>query len=131
MRYHWGLGVGHAYSHDRDVLLQKYSTTSSTCEADGPEEEDTSGSSAPSQADNVSGDAGGSEKQNELERNERLHVSEPEDESSANARAVNDEADASGDSSSDSESGSSDSSDDREDFNNEERLELYHTYSPK
>ncbi|KJA26291.1 hypothetical protein HYPSUDRAFT_133110, partial [Hypholoma sublateritium FD-334 SS-4] len=150
MRYHWGLGVGHTYSHGRDVLLQKDSTTSSTSEADGPDEEDPSGSSAPIQADNVSGDAGGSEKENELEINKRLHrgVSEPEDvddaagatnghiqevqsasDSNANARVVSDEADASGDS--DSESGSSNSSDDREDFDNDEDLELYHTYNSK
>lgn len=139
MRYHWGLGVGHAYSHDRDVLSQKYSTT-------GPEE-DPSGSST--QADDVSGDAAGAnEKQNES--NERLQISEPEPEDAgdvdvnngrteesesdlANAKtrenAANDELESDGD----SESVSSDSSNDcdREDFNNEEQLELYHTYNPE
>ena len=34
MRYHWGLGVGHTYSHHRDVRSQQYS---SPIIAEGPE----------------------------------------------------------------------------------------------
>lgn len=91
MRYHWGLGIGHTYSHDRDVRSQKYSTASSTCEADGhdgPEEEDRSDSST--QADKLKNSGGTCDKgkQNESTSDVRLQVSEPEPEDSTGESVV-------------------------------------------
>lgn len=82
MRYHWGLGVGHTYSHGRDVHSQKYSTVSSTCEAGGLEEDSEGLPDSSTQAVNISGGEGNN-KQNELESNERavtvqLSLAEPE-----------------------------------------------------
>lgn len=39
MRYHWGLGIGHKYSHGRDTNSQQNSTTASDDNSDQEEDE--------------------------------------------------------------------------------------------
>ncbi len=33
MRYHWGLGIGHKYSHDQEIYSQKYSAAPPSSDA--------------------------------------------------------------------------------------------------
>lgn len=66
MRYHWGLGIGHTYSHGRDVYSQQGPTTS-----------DLSDSSV--QAFDASRGAGDGEKQNDSDEHLPVKASEPQD----------------------------------------------------
>lgn len=117
MRYHWGLGIGHTYSHSRNVDCQQLSADSPN-EADGVEEEDHS--DTPTEAIDISGGAA-AEKPNEDDK--CLQDSEPEDMGDADVdSAVSSDSDAST-----SNDGSSYDSDE----DDEERLELYHTYQRK
>lgn len=143
MRYHWGLGIGHTYSHSQDAYPQQYSMASnSPNEADSTEEEDPS--DAPNQTSNVSGGAGAEkpdEDNDQLQDSEvatqALDISggpgaEKPNEGRLQDLAPEDADDEDVDSAGSSDAGTSDDgSAYGSDAEDEERLELYHMYHGK
>lgn len=132
MRYHWGLGIGHTYSHSRDIPSQQYPAPLFDKNLEAAEEVPCeSGNSAPAAVDTSAGDENDNvpepndqdpEDPGDQEDQEDQEDQDPEDREDQEGQDLDcDSAEAGCDASDDSDGDYSDR-DDRE------LLELHETY---
>lgn len=119
MRYHWGMGIGHTYSHDQDLQSQRVSSPPAN---DSPAAEDT-------QMDEIPATPTESGHVTAVPVNVDVHeTSSTESEDSENSEAHNSESE----DSEDGHTGADESEDDSESVDSSDGdLEEYDTYHPR
>lgn len=123
MRYHWGLGIGHVYSHGKEDHSQQSSTAPSTSGNENP-------SDISHTAQNADGAPGDNVKENEAEEDsEELNASEGRLEVSRVGQDIIGGAGVDNTEELDSDASTTDSDEGlTSDEEDEETLELYDTY---
>lgn len=124
MRYHWGLGIGHTYSHGQDIFSHQHSTPfSRSVEIEDPEDQIINKSEE--ELEILQSNHRSPRATTDFNKNhERNLGSEPEDKEDEEADSCDDCSDLDGDSSADTSS----DVDSHSDSTDEEMMELRDTY---